>query len=308
MTDTLLGSEQNSSNRRPISAFNDGSAISWMGTTMSTFIVPVDGSATSTESLAFGYQMASSLGAKLGIVFVGELSAPGAGQLVDLLPAATGNGRCVDTFTLDVPPDTRLAAWLAGLERPLVVLETHSQGSDRLNDVTRWMARNAGPCVTTLVGRSPAQIVDIRRLLVPLDGSAAAEAILPLATLIALRSNATLGMVRVVPPHAVQEVACHDDRLRIEQERDEARAYLDHMARELRKRGVQSTWEVRIGDAGAEIARAAQTTASDLILMASQHYHGRSDPGGAGVANAAILGTNIPIIVAEMTTSAVNPG
>src|SRR5690606_24051347 len=58
-----------------------------------------------------------------------------------------------------------------------------------------------------------------------------------------------------------------------EQERDQARSYLDGLTRQVRQQGVRAVWEVRVGRAGDEIVRAAETTGASLVVMST---HGRS--------------------------------
>jgi nucleotide-binding universal stress UspA family protein len=268
---------------------------------MSTFIVPLDGSETTRESLTLGYHMAAALGAKLGVILLDGLGTASSPDYRDFLPASYHNGVRVETYAAGASPDDTLLSWISDLAQPVVVVTARSGSADASHEIVRWIARNSGESVTTLVGQGSAQGLEVRRLLVPLDGSPAAEEILPLATMIALRRNATLGIVRIVSDGSRGDDSNGSDAhlLQIELERDEARAYLDRIARNLRQQGIRATWEVRIGDAGVEIARAAETTAADLILMASSHYSSESDSDIIGVTNVAIRATNIPIIVSQ---------
>lgn len=144
-----------------------------------------------------------------------------------------------------------------------------------------------------------------QRILVPLDGSEVAEQALPLAIELAQHDGAILGLVRVVP--AGSTAAENGNRAQIEHLRDEARNYLDGVAGTLRARGIRATWEVRIGAPGEEIARAAATTAADIIVMASSHYVTGKN-AVVSVTDAAIRATNIPVIITPQTTSATTPG
>lgn len=143
-----------------------------------------------------------------------------------------------------------------------------------------------------------------QRILVPLDGSELSEQALPLAIELAQHDGAILGLVRVVPIAAGVQENDNGVRALTENLRDEARDYLDTVAGDLRARGIRATWEVRIGVPGEEIARVAETTAADIIVMASSHVTGTNK---ASVTDAAIHATNIPVIITSPSVQAGNP-
>lgn len=266
-----------------------------MGEFMSTFIVPIDRTDAAAASLALGYQMAHALHTGIGVVLLDDVSTDGRDQAWASLNRLYPNVAQVDAFVLDAEPDQRLLDWITGLAQPVVVLQAQAPVAGDLQALAHWVTSRVGMTTSVLVGGNPKLANNLHRLLVALDGSSAAEAVLPLATQFALKSNATLGMVRIVPAHEHAP-----DISRIEQERDEARAYLDSVARSLRTRGVHTTWEVRIGDAGNEIARAAKTTAADLILMASQHYTGILGQQSDSVTETTIRSVNVPVAVVHV--------
>jgi nucleotide-binding universal stress UspA family protein len=267
---------------------------------MSTFLVPLDNTRATRESLALGYQMASILGAKLGLIITEELAAEAPDAYRTSLAQQHQNVVHLDEHVLPDEPDEKFTVWLQTLEQPVIVLQAYECTSDIVNRVASWITDYAGTPAIILVGRGTIHDRAIRRLLVPLDGSPGAESILPVATVFAQRGNATLGMVRVIAGPSGSGRKRADALVRIEQERDEARDYLSQVARRLRKRGIQTTWEVRIGEPGDEIARAATTTAADLILMASHQYTGIPGANENSIANAAIRNANIPVIVARV--------
>jgi nucleotide-binding universal stress UspA family protein len=117
-----------------------------------------------------------------------------------------------------------------------------------------------------------------RRVLVPLDGSPLAESVLPLLMEIAGPLDMAIALVRVlepVPPMAVEGTRhfVPDD---IEARRRDAEEYLAPIAAGLRARGVDTTWEVRVGRPESEILTAARERETDLIAMST---HGRSGLG-----------------------------
>jgi len=267
---------------------------------MSTFLVPVDNTQATRESLALGYQMASALDAKLGLLLTEERAAAAPDAYRTSLASQHQHVFHLDEYVLPHEPDESIGAWIQTLEQPVVILQAYENASEVVDRFAGWIINDAAVPVISLVGRGTSRNSSIQRVLAPLDGTPAAEEILPVATVFAQRGNATLGMVRVIAGPSGSGPEHANALARIEQERDEARNYLNRVARRLRKRGIRTTWEVRIGDPGDEIARAATTTAADLILMASHQYSGIPGASGVSVTNAAIRNANIPVIVARI--------
>ncbi len=114
-------------------------------------------------------------------------------------------------------------------------------------------------------------------ILVPLDGSGRAEAILPHVESLALQNNAKLVLVRVVDPvvsmYGLEGLPVDVSRELIEQETNEAKQYLDAKAGELGAHGVRAVTRVRYGPVVQAISDAAEAEQADLIAIAS---HGRT--------------------------------
>lgn len=116
------------------------------------------------------------------------------------------------------------------------------------------------------------------KVLIPLDGSAAAEAIIPFAVKIAGPLDMEVVLVQVVQPipPTVIEGARHVELDDIDARRAEATRYLQARAEELRAKGVRAACEVAVGRPADEIAEAARKGAVDMVAMTT---HGR---GGFG--------------------------
>lgn len=113
-------------------------------------------------------------------------------------------------------------------------------------------------------------------LLVPLDGSALAETVLPVATALARRLPARISILHVVEPHAPPTV--HGDR-HLTRAQD-AEAYLDQIVERLAGQSVQAHAIVRYGsaDVAKEIAATASAVAADLTVLCT---HGSGGVRGA---------------------------
>jgi nucleotide-binding universal stress UspA family protein len=116
-----------------------------------------------------------------------------------------------------------------------------------------------------------------KKILVPLDGSARAERILPHVEELAHRLGSELLFMQVV----VNESAVggpHESRLEIAQDSDkrrvkEAESYLSGLRGEFRARGIGADFQVVHGEIVRRIIMVAEEESVDLIAMAS---HGRS--------------------------------
>ncbi|MBE0481407.1 MAG: universal stress protein [Dehalococcoidia bacterium] len=116
-----------------------------------------------------------------------------------------------------------------------------------------------------------------QRILVPLDGSKLAEAVLPHVEEISKGCNVvTVILMRVIPPLylAGDYTISQTERERIETaHRAEAESYLKQVAGQLRDAGVNAETEVVPGNAAETIVNYAENNDVDLIIIAT---HGRS--------------------------------
>jgi nucleotide-binding universal stress UspA family protein len=115
-------------------------------------------------------------------------------------------------------------------------------------------------------------------VIVPLDGSPLAEAVIPFLTEIAGPLDMSIVLLRVLEPLPVAVVEgvrqamidVSDDRRR------DAATYLASIAATLEKRGIRTTYDVRAGRPDMQIIEAARDNHADLIAMST---HGRSGIG-----------------------------
>jgi len=114
-------------------------------------------------------------------------------------------------------------------------------------------------------------------ILVPLDGSKRAEAILPHVEEMALGYEAKVIFVRVVEPPPVVVVPEGGRRLghqmEFERREEEAESYLTGIQGEFREKGIEAKTSITFGPVVEEIAKATGREGADLIALAS---HGRT--------------------------------
>jgi nucleotide-binding universal stress UspA family protein len=111
-----------------------------------------------------------------------------------------------------------------------------------------------------------------RRVLVPLDGSPAAETAVGHARAVAAALADGLLLLQVLESPPLSEMAGGEVDWRLR--RAEAGAYLRAVAERLAERGVDAETAVTTGDAAAEIVRHARQDDVSLVVMAA---HGRGD-------------------------------
>lgn len=145
-----------------------------------------------------------------------------------------------------------------------------------------------------------------KRVLVALDGSPSAEAVLRFLLEIAGPLDMTVALLRVlepVPP-VVIEGTRHMVVEDVESRRRDAEEYLAPIAAELRKQGVDVSFQVRRGRPAEEILAAAREGHVDLIAMAT---HGRTGLGRllfGSVAEAVLRHAPVPVFMIRQPDAA----
>jgi nucleotide-binding universal stress UspA family protein len=264
-------------------------------------IVPLDGSELSARAITPAVTLANALNAELHLMHV--LAGPATTGLNPLRPLRdqASAQSYLDDIAGQLPERLPVHTWLDvgdPVERILhhaqrhsgaiVVMCTHGRsalGRLAFGSVADRVMREASVPVVLINASGETPDGAPRTIIVPLDGSTLAEAVLPLATEVAGRTGALLSLVRVVDPQAepaqLLDVGDPDswyrsvDHLR-ELERqavEDARAYLERVAERVRRVHRNTGWEVRTGHPVSELTRAAETSAAPLVMLAT---HGRS--------------------------------
>ena len=134
----------------------------------------------------------------------------------------------------------------------------------------------------------------LKKILVPLDGSALAEPALTYATALASETGAELVLLRAAIAHTMVGA---DPRERQLGAIHEAEEYLEQLAVRVRAHGCACETVVRFGHAVDCIVESARTRQVDLIVMAT---HGRTGPGRwvlGSVAESVVAASPVPVLV-----------
>jgi nucleotide-binding universal stress UspA family protein len=145
------------------------------------------------------------------------------------------------------------------------------------------------------------------RVLVPLDGSVAAEAIVPFVLEIAGPLDLEVVLLRVIQPlpPTVIEGSRHVEVEDVAGRHADAAAYLAGIAAELGGRGVRVQTEVRRGEPAEEISEAVREVGADLVAMTT---HGRTGFGRllfGSVAEAVLRQALVPVLMMRQTAAQV---
>lgn len=249
-----------------------------------TILVPLDGSETATGVLERALPLLRE--PELELELLGVVPAGGAAAEVeaaqDRLQAALegaaarlgAQGRPAKVQVVRGDPAGAILERVEALQPELVIMATHGRsGVERLirGSVAERVLRHSSAPLLLLNPRALAGgPLTPRRILVPLDGSALGEEILPLVTRVAKAFGSELVLLRVEP------LSWSDMETGLPQlkwDPSQVLASLEPQEKRLRAAGLTVQRRAAYGIEAAEILRAAEEV--DLVAMSS---HGRSGP------------------------------
>jgi nucleotide-binding universal stress UspA family protein len=199
------------------------------------------------------------------------------------------------------------AAWMTEMERnaDLIIMGTHAYGTvgralfgSVADDVVRHATVPVLICTDQADHRWPED--RLRRILVPLDGSALAETALPHARRLAQQFGASLDLVGIVDQTIVavvdQGVQVGDFLAML---RAETRTYLERRASELRNAAVVVDVQARVGIPAAAIRQLADDLPSDVIVMATHGRGGVAQLLLGSVALRVLQHSRVPVLLVQ---------
>jgi len=191
---------------------------------------------------------------------------------------ALGNIRVI-TALEDGPVAPTLRDYANKFNVDLIVMSSHSRGGIqriKLGSVTDYLIRRTN--IPVLVVRPSGSLIGATRqetasrIVVPLDGSALAQEILPHVTALALQLNATVCLLRVLTPSTYAQKQIMQPGLPWwDADIAEAEAYLADAARTLTEQGVAVNKELLLSDNVTNaILDFATRTKADLLAIATR--------------------------------------
>ena len=295
-------------------------------------VVPLDGSRFSETALPIAAGVAHTLRASLALARVHDVALlmpsdslapmPVVDRAVDAemrADQAKSLARTADSMRsmvregvahelLDGPPNEAIAAYVDRVGAQLVIMSTHGRSGiagTLLGSTTREVIRSVRRPVLVIhprEGHPPPAPASIEHVLIPLDGSTIAEAIIAPATallsgqrrvtLLQLTSNPGLDPMSAALAMPIVDTQAQERALR------ESKVYLNAQARRLREEGfIVDTLAVTAVSAGSAIVEAARDTGVGLIAMTT---HGRGALGRlvmGSVAEAVLAECEVPMLI-----------
>jgi nucleotide-binding universal stress UspA family protein len=155
-------------------------------------------------------------------------------------------------------------------------------------------------------GAAPAPHADptFERILVPLDGSAFANQVLPLARELAAKTNAELVLLEAIAPSIETQIAARpfgrpipEYTAVLEMLRRQATQDLGALANQFHAHGLHASIAVKNGPAADAIVDEAEQSEVDLIVMATHGYSGIKRWALGSVAHKVLHAVTTPILL-----------
>ena len=297
-----------------------------------TILVPLDGSVLAERALPIAADIARRSGGAVHLVrahvplAVVGATAEGAIFSQDMLAAddalrrrakdyidaaatrvAAEWGLRVSGVTEDGSPAGLITDIADRIDADLVIMTTHGAGGftpDWLGSVADSVIRHSHRPVLALPENDAhlGETFTPRRILVTLDGSTLANAILPIARDVAIAFGAQIDLIRIVAPYVPGDViatlsADRPDPFGVDAESVHAKKSLDDAAAELHKVGIKTTVTVRVDLAPTRcLLDHVKETEPDCLAIATQG-RGVSRIFLGSVADKLIRSAGRPVIV-----------
>lgn len=290
-------------------------------------VVPLDGSPLAEAALPAAAWLAAKMAARVTLVHVIEQNAPsrvhGTVHLTDPAEAAAYLEQVArKAFAPDIQVSTHVhtkptddvAAGIAGhageLGHDLIVMCAHGRGglSRMFVGTIAQKVISLGTLPVLLTRPAPdgnAPAFSCSSILVPLDGNPAHERALPVTASLAAAFGSTLHLLTVVPEY--HDLANHKavpGRLlpgttskMLEIAAGQAGSRLASHVAALRERGLTAESHVLRGDPADEIVNAANSTETDLLVLATHGKSGMSAFWAGSVAHRACSRCRIPVLL-----------
>ena len=307
-------------------------------------LVPLDASDLAEKALDFSAALARRSGGRLTLVTVpllyhldlsalhpypGGRSAPDyiappdelirasvaeAEQYLQLTAARlTREGLKVDARVVSAMPADAILDQAESGAADLIVMATHGRGG-----VSRWAMGSvtdkvlqAAPCpIIVLRGGRQRDPIALSKILVPLDGSALAEACLLRLLPLAKAFEAQLALVQVIVPLETLPIEIVGAMLAGEElYREEVAGYLETQAERLRSEGLDVSTEVLLGDSVAEtlLERSARDDC-DMIALSTHGRGGLRRWAFGSVADRLVRQADTPVFVVREANPPVDAG
>ncbi len=285
-------------------------------------LVPLDGSPTAARILYYVEQWFSPQDVVLELVRVVPPYRHSLASTDTLMPVAVAHqyeeaqtylnqvagelrekGYMVDVHILEGAPPIAIKSAADRLEVDAIAMTTHGRtglGRVLLGSVAEDLIKHAHqPIFLVRMHPEMEHHAQIRRILVPLDGSDISERELPYATGLAKQFGAALYLLEVVEhrPDRELDILPHREGEEHEASLSVAKLYLERHAETLRAQELHVEIVLKMGKAAPEIVKVAYENDIDLIVMSTHGYTGFSELVLGSVTREVLRTTPCPLLV-----------
>ena len=292
-----------------------------------TLLVPLDGSPFSERALPVAASVAHAAKARIVLVRVTSGAMPPGGDaapterkaiddvqtyLAGVAGRLTGQGIQTDTAAPHGSAAEGILDEMNARQADMVIMCTHGRSG-----LGRWaygsvaeavLAKSAAPILLVYptgplarLGQTPGSF----KVLVPLDGSAFAEAALPHAAALANMLGGALVLLRAVSPQIGyypdpvlgQPYVSQVTEKALQEQEDEAKAYLSKVADGVSGAAISAQQIVRIGWPGSVILDEARLRGAELIAMSTHGTTGIGERLLGGIAHDVLVRGMFPLLL-----------
>ena len=214
----------------------------------------------------------------------------------------------IETNVLEGQAAEQICSCAADRSADIIVLGLHGEdmpaGNGLGNTVRRVIDRVSGAVLLVPTSVVKEYVVHYRRMLVPLDGSARAESVLPLAVRLARAERAELILAHIVPEPILTDVGVPqegDSELRervLQRNRQVAQKYLDRIRARIMQNGLTvGVLVMRNGDARGVLPQLIADKGIDFVILSAHGHSGRADTPYGSVTAHLVTHSTAPILV-----------
>ena len=298
-------------------------------------LVPLDGSELAEKALPYAEELAVKLGSEVTLVTIGTqaenvqhpenrvyLSKKAADMEQNFKKSSAAARAKKAKVTSDIVSSSGLVArpaeeiveYADKKDINMIIMATHGR-----TGITRWVMGDTANKVASsfkcplLLIRAKADVpqkIQLKKILVPLDGSKASETVLTFIEILASRLKPAINLLHIVEMqfhvYAYPEAAGYGapgivrvpyNKEEMKPFREAGEKYIKGISDKLKEKGIESTTEVRVGSPGDEIIEMEQEQHPDIVVM-STHGHsgfGRFDHGS--ITDKVLHGGKTPLLL-----------
>jgi nucleotide-binding universal stress UspA family protein len=275
-------------------------------------LVPLDGSELAEQVIPYVEELAKSLNSEVILITVCLSGAPMERALTEYIERRAEKLQSLGIKTRSVciegEPATSIIDFAGKNDVSLIVISTHGRtgiGHWPLGSIaSKVVQRSHIPVFLVRSGQLAIAAADkkLQKILVTLDGSRFAEAIIPYVESLAKAMSSEVVLARVIEPVRLPHLAAYREREKYEQEymaklEREAKRYLSRKKSPLGARGIKLNLVLRQGKPAETIIQYAEDKSVNLIALTTHGFSGITKWAYGSVASRIIEGSSKPVLL-----------